>query len=73
MGEKQLMLMLKRHEEKLREYMGEKEYMQFAKDVAKEAFFQECTKLPDGEFKDFCLDNFFVITSDTFGEDQQNE
>lgn len=66
MNPKYLMLMIKRFEEKLKELMGEAEYMEFSKEVAKEAFFAECTDLPDGEFKDFCIDNFGYVTSDDF-------
>lgn len=64
MNEEMLILMLKRYEEKLKEYMSEQEYTKFSKEVAKEAFFNECTKLPEGDFKDFCIDNFQFITSD---------
>ena len=59
---KYLSMMLKRFEEKLKELMGEEEYAKFSTEVAKEAFFAELTDMPEGDFKDFCLDNFNMIT-----------
>lgn len=62
MNPEELMLMLKRYEEKLKEYMTEEEYIEFSCQVAKEAFFNELSKLPDSDFKDFAIDNFHHIT-----------
>lgn len=62
MNPEELMLMLRRYEEKLKEYMTEEEYHEFATQVAKEAFFQELTRMPDSDFKDFTIDNFHHIT-----------
>ena len=58
------MIMLKRYEEKLKELMTEEEYFEFSKSVAKEAFFNELSRLPEGDFKDFALDNFQHITAE---------
>lgn len=62
MNPEELMLMLRRYEEKLKEYMTEEEYIEFSCQVAKEAFFNELSKLPDSDFKDFAIDNFHHIT-----------
>lgn len=59
-----LNLVINRYDEKLRELMDEDAYLAWSMEVAKEAFFMECTKLPDGEFKDFVLDNFKKIVGD---------
>lgn len=62
MDSESLMIILKRYEEKLKEYMTQEEFSEFATQVAKESFFSEATRLPDGDFKDFVLDNFHHIT-----------
>lgn len=73
MSEKYLSMMIKRMEEKLKELMGEEEYIKFSREVAKETFFAECSDLPEGDFKDFCIDNFQFITSDDFEESEGEE
>lgn len=55
-------IILYRHIEKLKEFMSDEEYIVFAYEVAKEAFFAECANLPEGEFKELCLDHFAEIT-----------
>ena len=59
---KGMMHIIKRFEEKLRELMAEQEYQEFSTRVAKEAFAIEIDEMPDGDFKDFCQDNFLEIT-----------
>ena len=59
-----LSLIIRRYDEKLKELMPEKDYLEWSVAVAKESFFMECTKLPDGEFKEFVLDNFKKIVGD---------
>lgn len=62
MDDESLMIILKRYEEKLKEYMTPEEFSEFTTQVAKESFFSELTRLPDGAFKDFAIDNFQHIT-----------
>lgn len=60
--EKMLMFMLKKYEQKLKEYMTEAEFATFVINIAKEAFKQELDRMEDSDFKKFCLDNFEKIT-----------
>ena len=64
MDEQALLITIRRYEQKLQELMLEDDFKAFIKEVAKEVFFADCTNLPEGDFKEFCLDNFSVITSD---------
>ena len=57
-------LIIKRYDEKLKELMSEEDYVAWSMSIAKETFFMECTNLPDGDFKDFMLDNFKKIVGD---------
>jgi hypothetical protein len=68
MTEKTIMFMMKRMEEKLRELMGDDAFTDFSVALAKEAFRQDIYNMADDEFKNFCVDNFDVITGG-----QQNE
>ena len=49
-------------EEKLKELMGDQEFIKFAKDIARTTFYEEIKRMPAGEFKDFCVKNFETIT-----------
>lgn len=62
MNEKLLGLMLKMYDEKLQSLMTKEGYMEFVKQVAKETFAAEINDLEDGDLKQFCLDNFDIIT-----------
>lgn len=64
MGEKIYIFLLREYEKKLTEYMPWDEYKEFASEVAKRAFRVEIEDMPDGDFKDFCLENFDFITRD---------
>ena len=55
-------LIAKEYEKKLKELMSEKEFTEFAADVARKLFKQELEGMKDGEFKDFALANFDAIT-----------
>jgi len=70
MNREQLMAVIKMYEEKLKEFMTDKDYMEFCAKVAKTVFLAEIMSFPDGEFKDFVLDNFDLITK-TEGEDDK--
>lgn len=62
MNEAQLILVLKKYEEKLMSLLTKEEYMEFAKSVARETFRAEIEGMKDGDFKTFCLENFGEIT-----------
>lgn len=49
-------------ENKLKELMGEQDFIEFSKCIARTTFFEEIKQMPDGDFKKFCLDNFETIT-----------
>ena len=57
----QFIFVTKKYEEMLKKLMGEKDFMKFSTDVAKEMFLNECKEMPEGEFKQFCLDNYTNI------------
>ena len=50
------------YERKLRMLMGEDEFSKFSAKVAREIFKKEIDRMPDGDFKDFCKQNFERIT-----------
>lgn len=62
MSERMYLYAMNEYEKKLKELMGEKEFADFATNVAKEAFREEIKGMADGGFKDFCLENFDEIT-----------
>lgn len=53
---------MKEIERKLIELMGEKEYVKWSCQVAKAAFRKEVENMPEGDFKDFILENIDAIT-----------
>ena len=55
---------MRKMENKLTELMGKEDYGKWSREVAVEAFRRDVEKWPDGEFKQFCLDNFEIITGD---------
>lgn len=61
MNEKAYLQVIKRLEDKLREYMTDQEYMGFSTKIAKEVFAIELNYMTEGDFKDFCIDNFEQI------------
>ena len=52
------------YEEKLKELMTQVEVKTFSVEVAKKVFRAEIEGMKDGDFKDFCIDNFDNITGD---------
>lgn len=64
MDEKYYLYVLNAYEKKLKELMGENDYHEFAKEVAKEGFKEEINGMADSDFKNFCLENFDKITED---------
>lgn len=52
------------YEEKLKELMTQVEFKTFSVEVAKKVFRAEIEGMKDGDFKDFCIDNFDKITED---------
>ena len=61
MSEKCLLYIINAYEKKLKELMGE-EFVEFTKEVAKEAFKEEIDGMAESNFKNFCLENFDMIT-----------
>lgn len=57
-----IMFFLRKYEEKLKELMGEEELAKFTAEIAKEGFRREVENMPDGGFRQFCLDHFGEIT-----------
>lgn len=55
------------HEKKLIKLMGKKRFIRYSTNLAKNLFAAEVFDMPDGEFKDFIIDNFNLITG---GDDQ---
>lgn len=56
------MFVMKKMEEKLIELMGHEAYAEFSTKIAKEGFRAEIEGMAEGEFKDFCIENFDDIT-----------
>ena len=73
MNEKYLLLMMKRMEEKLLEYMSAEEYTEFSKEIAKESFRLEVNDMEDSDFKFFVTEHFDQIVSDDFNLEQMRE
>ena len=61
MNEKYLTFVLKQYENKLKEYMTDEEYFEFATEVSREGFKMEVESLEEGEFKNLILENFNKI------------
>ena len=61
MSEKSLLYIINAYEKKLKELMGE-EFVEFTKEVAKGAFKEEIDGMAESNFKNFCLENFDMIT-----------
>lgn len=53
---------LNEYEKKLKEFMSEEEYTKFAIKVVKDGFKKEVLSMPEGDFKNFCIENFESIT-----------
>lgn len=60
--EKYMIHCLNEYEKKLKELMVEEEYIKFAIKVAKEGYRKDVLSMPEGEFKEFCIYNFELIT-----------
>ena len=70
MNSKSQMHMMKRMEEKLKELMGDKAFVMFTNQIAKEAFRIEIENMAEGDFKDFVLTNFDeIVGAQEGGED----
>ena len=50
------------YEKELRKLMGEDAFLKFSAKVARQIFKNEIKRMPDGDFKDFCMENFERIT-----------
>ena len=73
MNEATLMSALKMYENKLKEYMSEKEYLEFSEKVAKTTFLAEVLASPNEEFKKMCLDNWDKITAPIPGDEEGDD
>ena len=56
-------------ENKLKEYMTEAEYRQFAVEIGKAMWQKEIELMTDGNFKQFCEDSFAEITKSIYDEE----
>ena len=61
MKEKYYTFVLKQYENKLKEYMTDDEYFEFATEVSKKGFKMEVESLEESEFKNMILENFNKI------------
>lgn len=61
-NEEQLRRISMVYEKKLIELMGEAEFVEFSKQIARELFAEEICHMADGDFKETILDNFDAIT-----------
>lgn len=62
MSENAMQYLIKRLDEKLKEYMTAEEHAAFSIEIAKEAFRIDVESMEDGDFKEFALANFDRIT-----------
>ncbi len=62
MTDKATIHMMQRMEDALRHFMEPKEFAEFTKTIAKEAFRIEMEDMADGDFKDFVMEHFDEIT-----------
>lgn len=53
---------IKMMEQQLKNLMGDEAFTQYVTELARMFFLAEVTSLPEGEFKEFCLTNFNMIT-----------
>lgn len=60
--EEQLRRISMAYENKLKELMGEDEFVKFSTEIARELFAEEICGMADGDFKETILDNFDAIT-----------
>ena len=71
MNEKTLTRMLKLYEEKLREYMTEKEYGQLAEKVSRMGFAADVMESPNEDFKKMVFENWDAITAPISTEEEE--
>ena len=64
MGEKQLNYILNAYERELKKRMEPEEFHEFMIRTSKELFRMDIDDLPEGDFKDFCNEQFDVITQE---------
>lgn len=73
----QILKTCKAYEAKLIELMGKDEFFAFSIQIAKELFADSIMGMADSDFKEFCLDNFDVITggnsSDGLPDDEEDD
>lgn len=73
----QILKTCKIYEAKLIELMGKDEFFKFSTQIAKDLFADSIMKMADSDFKEFCLDNFDVITggnsSDGLPDDEEDD
>ena len=59
---KMLIYCSKCYEDKLIQLMGEEAFKKFSISIAKNAFFKSIVNMKNPEFRNFCLDNYDLIT-----------
>lgn len=59
----------KAYEEKLKSLMGKDAYERFVTSIARDMFLEDINNMDDSKFKDFCIDNFDLITGKEPGDE----
>ena len=57
------------YEKKLKSLMNKDDYGRYITSIARDMFLEDINNMPDSEFKDFCNDNFNLITGKEPGDE----
>lgn len=66
---------IEKHEKELKKRMTPEEFDKYSEDIAKHLFTDWVSNIPNSDFKQFCLDNFEIITGseEEFNKAMQEE
>lgn len=59
----------KSYEEKLKSLMSKDAYERYVTSIARDMFLEDINNMSDSKFKDFCIDNFDLITGKEPGDE----
>lgn len=59
----------KSYEEKLKSLMNKDDYDRYVTSIARDMFLEDINNMADSKFKDFCIDNFGLITGKEPGDE----
>ena len=59
----------KAYEEKLKSLMNKDDYDRYITSIARDMFLEDINNMADSKFKDFCIDNFGLITGKEPGDE----